>query len=273
VDTEPSARTPSADSAAWSNGMVGASTAMREVFDVIRRVAPLKAHVLIVGESGTGKELVARAIHELSARSAHPYVSVNSADLPPDLLENELFGHERGAFTGAGTRKGGCFELAHQGTLFLEEVAHIPLATQAKLVRVLEGQPYRRRGGTQEIRADTRVIAATNQDMNRMLGDGRFRRDLYFRLSTVEIPLPALRDRGEDLTLLVRAFLTDFNHVYGKSVRKVSPAAMDRLLRHRWPGNVRELRNAIEHAVILAAGDTVTLEDLPMSVSRRCSAG
>jgi DNA-binding NtrC family response regulator len=259
-------RTPTADSAGSGTGMVGTSAAMREVVDLIRRVAPSKANVLIRGESGTGKELVAQTIHELSARSTHPYVSVNSAALPPDLLEEELFGHEGAPFAGTGNRKEGCFERAHRGTLFLEEVADTALATQAKLVRVLEGHPFRRLGGTQEIRVDARVIAATNRDLGRMLGDGRFRQDLYFRLSTVEIHLPALRDRGEDVPVLVRAFLADFNRVYGKSVRTVSPPAMDRLLRHPWPGNVRELRNAIEHAVILAAGDTLVLEDLPTGV-------
>src|SRR5581483_1569797 len=246
--------------------LVGTSAATREVFELIERVAASRANVLIIGASGTGKELVAHAIHELSARAAQPYVSVNSAALPPDLLENELFGHERGAFTGAIIRKQGCFELAHQGTLFLDEVAHITLTTQAKLLRVLEGHPYRRLGGTQEITVDVRVIAATNRDVSRMLDEGRFRQDLYFRLSTVEIHLPPLRERGEDLALLVRTFLADFGRAYGKPVTRIAPAAMDRLLRHPWPGNVRELRNAIEHAVILAAGDTIGLEELPASL-------
>jgi DNA-binding NtrC family response regulator len=232
------------------------------VFALVQRVAPAKANVLIVGESGTGKELVARTIHARSARSAHPYVTVYRAPLPAEALESELFGHERGA----GPGKAGSFEQAHQGTLFLEEVAEIPLATQAKLVRVLEGQPYRRVGGAQEIRPDVRVIAATNRDLDRMVADGAFRPDLYFCLSTVEIHLPALRDRGEDVPLLARRFLADFNKAYGKRVRKVSPAAMDRLLQYPWPGNVRELRNAIERAVVLAEGDTVTLDDLPANV-------
>ena len=243
-------------------GVVGTSAAMREVFDLVQRVAPAKANVLVVGESGTGKELMARTIHERSPRASHPYVTVDRAPLPPEALEIELFGHERGA----GTGKAGSFEQAHQGTLFLEEVADIPLATQAKLVRVLEGQPYRRVGGAQEIRPDVRVIAATSRDIDRMVGDGQFRPDLYFRLSTIEIRLPPLRDRGEDVRLLTWRFLADFNRAYDKSVRKVSPAAMDRLRLYPWPGNVRELRNAIERAVILAEGDTVTLEDLPANV-------
>jgi DNA-binding NtrC family response regulator len=259
-------RAPAAGPESRVKRMVGDSPVMQEVFDLTERVARSKANVLIVGESGTGKELVARGIHELSPRAAQAYISVNSAALPPDLLENELFGHERGAFTGAVIRKQGCFELAHQGTLFLDEVADMSLATQAKLLRVLEGHPYRRLGGTQELTVDVRVIAATNRNIERMLADGLFRQDLYFRLSTVEIHLPPLRARGEDVPLLVRAFLAEFNRAYGKPVTKVAPAVMDRLLRHPWPGNVRELRNAVEHAVILASGDTIVLEDLPAAV-------
>jgi DNA-binding NtrC family response regulator len=259
-------RIPASDSEPRIQRMVGGSPRMLEVFDLIERVAPARASVLVTGESGTGKELVARAIHELSPRSAHAFVSVNSAALPPDLLENELFGHERGAFTGAVIRKEGCFELAHQGTLFLDEVADMSLATQAKLLRVLEGHPYRRLGGTREITVDVRVIAATNRSIDRALEEGRLRQDLYFRLSTVEIPLPPLRARGADFALLVRAFLSESSRTNGKSVTRIGPAAMDRLLRHPWPGNVRQLRNAIEHAVLLATGDTISLEDLPLGV-------
>jgi DNA-binding NtrC family response regulator len=259
-------RAPASEPESRVRRMVGVSQAIQEVFDLTERVARSKANVLVVGESGTGKELVARGIHELSPRASQAYISVNSAALPPDLLENELFGHERGAFTGAVIRKQGCFELAHQGTLFLDEVADMSLATQAKLLRVLEGHPYRRLGGTQELAVDVRVIAATNRDIDRMLAEGLFRQDLYFRLSTVEIHLPPLRERGEDVPLLVRAFLAEFGRAYGKPVTKVAPAVMDRMLRHPWPGNVRELRNAVEHAVILASGDTIMLEDLPAGV-------
>jgi DNA-binding NtrC family response regulator len=253
------------EAALEERGLVGATAAMREVFDLVHRVAPAPANVLVVGESGTGKELVARLIHEQSPRAAHRFVTVHRAPLPPEALEAELFGQERGA-GGAAVRKAGAFEQAHQGTLFLEEVADIPLATQAKLVQVLEGTPYRRVGSDQDVRQGARVIAATSQSIARMVDDGRFRPDLYFRLSAVEIHLPALRERGEDVPLLIRRFLADFNKAYGKNVRKVSPAAMDRLLLYPWPGNVRELRNAVERAVILAGGDMVTPADLPANV-------
>jgi DNA-binding NtrC family response regulator len=259
-------RTPSDGSTTRLKRMIGVSAAMREVFGFVEAVASSNANVLILGESGTGKELVARAIHELSPRTAQRYVSVNSAALPPDLLENELFGHERGAFTGAIIRKEGCFELAHKGTLFLDEVADTSLATQAKLLRVLEGHPYRRLGGTQEITVDVRVISATNQNVERMLEEGSVRSDLYFRLSPVVVHLPPLRDRVEDIPLLVREFLAESNGKNAKHVDEVSPAAMDTLMRYPWPGNVRELRNAIEHAVILSTGGTIQPEQLPVNL-------
>jgi two-component system response regulator HydG len=259
-------RTPSDGSSTRLKRMIGVSSAMREVFGFVEAVAPSNANVLILGESGTGKELVARAIHDLSPRTSNRYVSVNSAALPPDLLENELFGHERGAFTGAIIRKEGCFELAHKGTLFLDEVADTSLATQAKLLRVLEGHPYRRLGGTQEITVDVRVISATNQNVERMLEEGSVRSDLYFRLSPVVVHLPPLRDRVEDIPLLVRDFLAESNGKNGKHVEEVSPTAMDTLMRYPWPGNVRELRNAIEHAVILSPGGAVQPEHLPVNL-------
>jgi transcriptional regulator with PAS, ATPase and Fis domain len=186
--------------------------------------------------------------------------------LPPDLLENELFGHERGAFTGAIIRKEGCFELAHRGTLFLDEVADTSLATQAKLLRVLEGHPYRRLGGTQEIAVDVRVISATNQNIDKMLEEALIRSDLYFRLSPVVVHLPPLRERVEDIPLLVREFLAEASSKNDKSVDEVSPAAMETLMRYPWPGNVRELRNAIEHAVILSTGGPVLPEHLPLNL-------
>ncbi len=230
----------------------------------IEQMAPVSSTVLVEGESGTGKELVARAIHDLSPRASQRYVSVNSAALPPDLLENELFGHERGAFTGAIIRKEGCFELAHRGTLFLDEVADMSLATQAKLLRVLEGHPYRRLGGTQEITVDARVISATNQNVDKLLEDGLVRSDLYFRLSPVVVHLPPLRERVEDIPLLVREFLTEFTGKNMKQVEDVSSAAMELLIRYPWPGNVRELRNAMEHAVILTPAGTILPEHLPL---------
>jgi two-component system response regulator HydG len=259
-------RAPSEATAIRLKRMVGVSKAMKEVFSFVEAVADSNANVLILGESGTGKELVARAIHELSARAAQRYVTVNCAALPPDLLENELFGHERGAFTGAIIRKEGCFELAHKGTLFLDEVADTSLATQAKLLRVLEGHPYRRLGGTQEITVDVRVISATNQNVDRMIEEGAIRSDLYFRLSPVVITLPPLRDRVEDIPLLVREFLAELTAKNVKQVEEVSPGAMEMLMRYPWPGNVRELRNAIEHSVILTPGGTILPEHLPLNL-------
>jgi DNA-binding NtrC family response regulator len=249
-----------------SRTIIGESPAMQEVFSLIRTIAPSDANVLILGETGTGKELVARAIHELSPRAERRYVSLNSAALPQDLLESELFGHERGAFTGAVNRQEGCFELADGGTLFLDEVGEMSPATQAKLLRVLEGHSYRRVGGSQEIQTTVRVIAATNRDISHMIQDGPLRRDLYFRLSTVVIKLPALRERAGDIPLLARAFLDEFNAKNGKAVEDISPTAMELLVRYPWPGNVREQRNAIEHAVIVAQGSTLQPEDLPISV-------
>jgi DNA-binding NtrC family response regulator len=259
-------RAPSDSTAIRLKRMIGTSAAMKEVFSFVEAVAGSNANVLILGESGTGKELVARAIHELSPRATQRYVSVNSAALPPDLLENELFGHERGAFTGAVIRKEGCFELANRGTLFLDEVADTSLATQAKLLRVLEGHPYRRLGGTQEITVDVRVISATNQNVDRMIDEGLIRSDLYFRLSPVVVHLPPLRDRVEDIPLLVREFLAEANAKNVKQVQEVAPAAMETLMRYPWPGNVRELRNAMEHAVIMAPGGAILPEHLPLNL-------
>jgi DNA-binding NtrC family response regulator len=259
-------RTPSDGTAPRLKRMIGTSAAMKEVFSFVEAVANSNANVLILGESGTGKELVARAIHELSPRANHRYVSVNSAALPPDLLENELFGHERGAFTGAVIRKEGCFELAHRGTLFLDEVADTSLATQAKLLRVLEGHPYRRLGGTQEIAVDVRIISATNQNVDRLIDEGLIRSDLYFRLSPVVVHLPPLRERVEDIPLLVREFLAEASAKNVKPNQEVAPAAMEMLMRYPWPGNVRELRNAVEHAVIIAPAGVILPEHLPLNL-------
>jgi len=246
--------------------IIGESAAMKEVFSLIRMVAPTDANVLILGETGTGKELVASAIHELSPRADRRYVSLNSAALPQDILESELFGHEKGAFTGAVARKGGCFELADGGTLFLDEVGEMSPATQAKLLRVLEGHSYRRVGGTQEIQTTVRVIAATNRDVSNMIHDGPLRPDLYFRLSTVVIKLPALRERLDDIPLLARAFLKELSVRNGKTLEDISPQAMQLLVNYPWPGNVREFRNAMEHAVIVARGATLQPADFPISI-------
>ncbi len=243
--------------------MVGTSRRMREVFGLIQQVAPSRAAVLITGESGTGKELAARAIHALSPRRAGPFVAINCAAMPDTLMESELFGHEKGAFTGAVERRAGCFELAQNGTVLLDEIGDMPVGTQAKLLRVLEDGRVRRLGGKTEIQLDVRVIAATNSPLDSALKEGKFREDLYYRLNVFPIPLPALRERKEDLPVLAAALLEDLNRKHSTKVTDVAPAVMERLMAHSWPGNVRELRNVIERAVILAGEGTLELPHLP----------
>jgi len=236
---------------------------MQQVFALIRQVAPNKAAVLLTGESGTGKELVARAIHELSPRRAGPFVAINCAALPDTLMESELFGHERGAFTGAVDRRAGCFELAQNGTVLLDEIGDMPMGTQAKLLRVLEDQRVRRLGAKSETQLDVRVIAATNAPLSDAIKEGKFREDLYYRLNVFPIPLPPLRDHLEDMPVLVRALLEDLNGKHDSRVTDVSTQVLERLRAHSWPGNVRELRNLLERAVILAGQGTIQLEHLP----------
>jgi len=243
--------------------LVGNSRAMQQVFALIRQVAPNKAAVLLTGESGTGKELVARAIHELSPRRAGPFVAINCAALPETLMESELFGHERGAFTGAVDRRAGCFELAQNGTVLLDEIGDMPMGTQAKLLRVLEDQRVRRLGAKSETQLDVRVIAATNAPLSDAIKEGKFREDLYYRLNVFPIPLPPLRDHLEDMPVLVRALLEDLNGKHDSRVTDVSTQVLERLRAHSWPGNVRELRNLLERAVILAGQGTIQLEHLP----------
>jgi DNA-binding NtrC family response regulator len=243
--------------------MVGTSRKMREVFALVQQVAPSRAAVLITGESGTGKELAARAIHLLSPRRSAPFVAINCAAMPDTLMESELFGHEKGAFTGAVERRAGCFELAQNGTVLLDEIGDMPIATQAKLLRVLEDGRVRRLGGKGEIQLDVRVIAATNSPLDAALKEGRFREDLYYRLNVFPIPLPPLRERKEDLAVLVSALIEDLNHKHSTKVTDVSPALLDRLQAHAWPGNVRELRNVLERAVILAGEGTLEPGHLP----------
>jgi len=245
------------------NELVGMSPAMNAVRGTIMSVAASDAGVFIVGESGTGKELVARALHLCSRRSARPFLAINCAALPHDILENELFGHERGAFTGALAQKAGCFELANGGTLFLDEIGEMTADTQAKLLRIIEQQAFRRLGGKEEIRVDVRVIAATNRNVERALEEGTLRSDLYYRLSVVEMVLPPLRNRVEDIPLLVRHFVRLFSQKYGKAVEGVSPACLDILKGYDWPGNVRELRNAIERAMVICTGATLDSAQLP----------
>jgi DNA-binding NtrC family response regulator len=243
--------------------MVGASRKMREVFSLIQQVAPSSAAVLITGESGTGKELAARAIHLLSPRRAGPFVAINCAAMPDTLMESELFGHEKGAFTGAVERRAGCFELAQKGTVLLDEIGDMPVATQAKLLRVLEDGRVRRLGGKSEIQLDVRVIAATNAPLDAALKDGKFREDLYYRLNVFPIPLPPLRDRQEDLAVLAAALLDQLNKKHGVKATDISSAVLERFQAHSWPGNVREMRNVLERAVIVAGEGSIELQHLP----------
>ncbi|MFL6530334.1 MAG: sigma-54-dependent transcriptional regulator [Chthoniobacterales bacterium] len=253
--------------------VIGESPVLREVLDTIRQVAPSSANVLIDGESGTGKELAAHAIHNLSRRSKAKFVTVHCAALSPTLLESELFGHERGAFTGAHERRIGRFEQANGGTIFLDEIGEIDPSTQVKLLRVIsEERAFERVGGNQLLKADVRLIAATNKDLAKMVSEGRFREDLYFRLNVVHITMPPLRDRKEDIPLLVRGFLRHFCQVNEKPLLELTSEAMNTLLNYNWPGNVRELRTAIEHGVVMANGPKITVRELPMSVRQAAGA-
>ena len=247
--------------------ILGHSVAMREVERVIQRVAPTTASVLIQGESGTGKEITALLLHRNSPRDNRPFIAINCAAIPEQLLESELFGYEAGAFTGAKRQKKGLIELADGGTLFLHEIGSMPLAMQAKLLRVLETRQIRRLGGTQDIRVDLRLIAATNRDLRAAIESAAFREDLFWRLSVVEIHLPPLRERAEDIDLFVAQFVANFARDAGKDIRGVSPAAMEALRSHRWPGNIRELRNVIERAVILCDGPEIKPNHLPAEIA------
>ena len=236
---------------------------MQEVFALIHQVAPSRAAVLITGESGTGKELAARAIHMLSPRKAGPFVAINCAAMPDSLMESELFGHEKGAFTGAVERRAGCFELAQNGTVLLDEIGDMPMATQAKLLRVLEDGRVRRLGGKSEIQLDVRVIAATNTPLDSAIKEGKFREDLYYRLNVFPIPLPSLRERKDDLPILAQALLEDLNRKHATKVTELSGEVLARFQTYDWPGNVRELRNVLERAVILAGEGTIQMAHLP----------
>ena len=245
--------------------IVGSSEVMMRVTQQIARAAPSRATVLIRGESGVGKELVARAVHFSSPRKKGPFVCLNAAALSETLLESELFGHEKGAFTGATERKIGKFEQAHKGTLMLDEIGEMSPSIQAKFLRVLEGHPFERVGGAEAIKVDVRCIAATNRDLEKDVAEGKFRRDLYFRLHVLEILVPGLRKRPEDIPELAAHFLRRFNEETGRKLRGYSPRAMEELLRYRWPGNVREMKNVIERAVVLARGDYIDHDDLVLS--------
>jgi two-component system response regulator PilR (NtrC family) len=246
--------------------IVGVSPGMVAVFNLVRSVAGTSSTVLISGESGTGKELVAKAIHALSPRRDAPFVSVNCAAVPENLLESELFGHMKGAFTDAHQNKKGLFEAAHRGTLFLDEVGETPPSMQVKLLRALQEKKVRRVGATEEMEVDVRLVAATNRPLETLLREGRLREDLFYRLNVIPIHLPALRERREDIPLLAESFLRRFSQEMGKNVVKISAEAMQRLARHAWPGNVRELENVIERAVALETHEAVLPECLPESL-------
>ena len=246
--------------------IIGRSPKMKEVFDTLSLVAPTDATVLILGESGTGKELVANSIHHNSPRASQPFIKVSCAALPETLLEGELFGHEKGAFTGAIARREGRFQLAHRGTIFLDEVGEMSMTTQTKLLRVLQEKEFEPLGSTRTVKADVRVIAASNKDLEREVKEGRFREDLFYRLNVVPVSLPPLRERKDDIPALAAHFFAIYRDKNRKELKDISGKAMDLLSRYDWPGNIRELENCIERAVILARGEIIAPADLPLTI-------
>jgi DNA-binding NtrC family response regulator len=254
------------DRVAPSN-LIGVAPPMQHVFEIIDQVAPSKATVLISGESGTGKELVANAIHQRSPRTAGPFIKLHCAALAESLLESELFGHEKGSFTGAMARKDGRFSLADGGTLFLDEIGEISPAIQVKLLRFLQEHEFERVGGTQTIRVDVRIIAATNRNLLEEIAKGRFREDLYYRLNVVSLEMPSLRERRSDIPALVNFFIDRYAKDNGKAIESCAPEALERLMNYNWPGNVRELENAIERAVVLSSGSLIESKQLPASIT------
>jgi DNA-binding NtrC family response regulator len=243
--------------------LVGSSPKMQEIFALLQQAGPSKACVLITGESGTGKELVARTLHALSQRRQGPFIAINCAALPETLIESELFGHEKGSFTGASERRAGCFEVAQHGTLLLDEIGEMPMPTQAKLLRILEDSRVRRLGGKSEFEVDVRVVAATNKVPEEAVSGGHLREDLYYRLNVFHIHLPPLRERKEDLALISDSLMRDLNRKHECKVSDISPAVLETFQHHTWPGNVRELRNVLERAVILAGEGTIEVKHLP----------
>src|SRR6202048_1798745 len=248
--------------------IIGEHASVREITQQIQRVAATESTVLLLGESGTGKELFARAVHHLSPRREQPFIALNCAAIPEGLVENELFGHERGAFTGAGARKVGKMDLAHRGTLFLDEIGELPMSIQAKLLRVLEERRFDRVGGTQSIDVDVRIVVATNRNLQKLAEEKLFREDLYFRISAVPLTIPPLRERGNDVLLLAGHFLEKFSREFAKPGLELSAEARERLLHYRWPGNVRELQNTLERAVILADGVSIRADDLQLPAAK-----
>jgi transcriptional regulator with PAS, ATPase and Fis domain len=257
------------ETAAQKREVIAESASMRAVLNFVRRVAASEATtVLLEGENGTGKDLVAKTLHYQSLRQAEPFIAINCAAIPETLLESELFGYEKGAFTDARSQKRGIFELADKGTLFLDEIGEIPLMLQAKLLRVLEEQCFRRLGGLKDIQLDLRVVAATNKNLREAVKEGAFRQDLYFRLNVIHIEIPALQERPEDIPPLVAFFIEHYNNKFKRHIEDVTPEAHRLLLAHDWPGNVRELRNAIERAMILEESSHITAASLPISISQ-----
>src|SRR5215831_12672216 len=247
--------------------MVGASQAMREVYTLIEQVAPSAVSVLVTGESGTGKEMVARTIHKLSPRANQPFIAINCAAVPETLMESELFGHEKGAFTGASERRMGCFELADKGTLLLDEIAEMPFVLQAKLLRVLEDKSVRRLGASRETSVDVRVIAATNKDPAKAVQAGTLREDLLYRLNVITIKLPPLRERRDDVPLLAQYLVNELSRRHNRTAQLITPGAMDAMSGYHWPGNVRELRNCIERAVVICTGEQIEERHLPPNIT------
>jgi DNA-binding NtrC family response regulator len=252
--------------------MVGMAPRMQEIFALLQQAGPSKACVLITGESGTGKELVARTLHALSPRRQGPFVAINCAALPETLIESELFGHEKGSFTGASERRAGCFEVAQHGTLLLDEIGEMPMLTQAKLLRVLEDSKVRRLGGRSEFEVDVRVLAATNKLPEEAVSGGHLREDLFYRLNVFHVHLPPLRERKEDIPTMAQALIADMNRKHECKVTEISPETLECLRRHQWPGNVRELRNVLERAVILAGEGSIELKNLPAVLQNRTAA-
>ncbi len=248
------------------HGIIGKSKRMKELFREISIVANSESSVLLEGESGTGKELIARAIHRLSKRKNDPFIAINCSAIPFELFENELFGHEKGAFTGALNKKTGKFELAGEGTLFLDEISEMPVMIQAKLLRVLQEKEFYRLGGTELIPVKCRIISATNKDLEKLVEEGKFREDLFYRINVIHIKIPPLRERKEDIPLLAKHFLDKFNKINSKDIHEIDSDAMDALINYHWPGNVRELENAIERAVVMCTSDRIKPEHLPRRI-------
>ncbi len=266
LETENASLRKQLDTQFGMENIVGKSPAMKEIFEVVQQVAPTRATVLLSGESGTGKEVFAKAIHQLSPRAKQPFVAVHCGALAPTLLESELFGHEKGAFTGAHERRIGRFEQAQGGTLFLDEIGEIDASTQVKLLRFLGERTFERVGSNKTLTADVRLVTATNKSLEELVKAGTFREDLFFRLRVVEIVLPPLRERPGDIPLLAKRFLKEFAEENQKNVNEFTPDALEMLMNYSWPGNVRELRTAMEHAVVLCRGEKVSARDLPPSV-------